>query len=209
MHSARKLMQDHPRARGEQPANHRESYPIAGSSPRARGAAQNAMQEIYVPGIIPARAGSRRYLQVSPVQSRDHPRARGEQWLIADKCPIRTGSSPRARGAVDGWDAAVLLARDHPRARGEQFLELLFYNQTSGIIPARAGSRPKVRPRAHDSWDHPRARGAAYCSFFGVTFRSPSVYRSISHRCVLACGTGADGAHGRVHTGDFAVLGLT
>lgn len=49
----------------------------------------------------------------------------------------------------------------------------------------------------------------AYCSFFGVTFRSPSVYRSISHRCVLACGTGADGAHDRVHTGDFAVLGLT
>jgi len=48
----------------------------------------------------------------------------------------------------------------------------------------------------------------AYCSFFGVTFRSPSVYRSISHRCVPACGTGADGAHDRVHTGDFAVLGL-
>ena len=54
-----------------------------------------------------------------------------------------------------------------------------------------------------------RSDANAYCSFFGVTFRSPSVYRSISHRCVLACGTGADGAHDRVHTGDFAVLGLT
>ncbi|MFC2340466.1 MAG: PIN domain-containing protein, partial [Olsenella sp.] len=48
--------------------------------------------------------------------------------------------------------------------------------------------RPVLRAARHTSADI--LLTGAYCSFFGVTFRSPSVYRSISHRCVLACGTG-------------------
>ena len=82
----------------------------------------------------------------------------------------------------------------------------LWYAPLPGVDPEPWDASPwgQENPLATDGGGR-----FAYCSFFGVTFRSPSVYRSISHRCVLACGTGADGAHDRVHTGDFAVLGLT
>ena len=118
-HHKGNIRRDHPRARGEQSLSYRQITVDEGSSPRARGAGSLQKVTDAQSGIIPARAGSR-YRSCLPCrESRDHPRARGEQSINHGKASDFVGSSPRARGA------AVIMADDI---------------RLSGIIPARAGS---------------------------------------------------------------------
>ena len=110
---------DHPRACGEQPNDDNATYSMEGSSPRVRGAVTNRLVDRHKFGIIPARAGSRSRTGASTSSTRDHPRACGEQagaWRLAYP---DEGSSPRVRGAVEGF---------------------MLKDSRFGIIPARAGS---------------------------------------------------------------------
>ena len=50
------------------------------------------------------------------------------------------GSSPHARGALEGLHVHLDLRRDHPRMRGEHGRGLEHGNINLGIIPACAGS---------------------------------------------------------------------
>ena len=109
-----------------------------GSSPRARGAVHSHAVLPVPAGIIPARAGSRVNIFRVHHNTRDHPRARGEQRPARAVKRWYKGSSPRARGA-----AAVIP----------------WYFVVIGIIPARAGSSCSRLLGGKRSRDHPRARG--------------------------------------------------
>ena len=90
---------DHPRGCGE------HSYPIdklmldEGSSPRMRGALHAAPGPVRRSGIIPADAGSTRYIIHDCFTDWDHPRGCGEHFSTDDFVRFQGGSSPRMRGA--------------------------------------------------------------------------------------------------------------
>ena len=113
------LVEDHPRACGEQMLSLFCILLTSGSSPRVRGAAYNIYDNPTQWRIIPARAGSSSFSSLSAILSADHPRACGEQVMQLAARVYRRGSSPRVRGAA--------------RCVGAQDLHLR-------IIPARAGS---------------------------------------------------------------------
>ena len=129
---------DHPRACGEQNFRQRSLHMPRGSSPRVRGAAAQVPDAHVGDGIIPARAGSSRGIDIALGLGQDHPRACGEQSIGWYAASIWSGSSPRVRGA-----------EDRERCRGG----------CRGIIPARAGSSSSRILIPGLRWDHPRACG--------------------------------------------------
>ena len=113
-------IRDHPRACGEQSC--RCPLPVrgAGSSPRVRGTDVPAQAVLRDGGIIPARAGNSFQFRVRTIDTRDHPRACGEQYFRQYGKTWYEGSSPRVRGTVR---------------------QVLAVRAGGGIIPARAGNR--------------------------------------------------------------------
>ena len=131
----------HPRERGERAGDGGCGAEKDGSSPRARGTAQERAP--VAPGVrfIPASAGNGSFWPRSQLDSSVHPRERGERFL----CPFLLGggggSSPRARGTVP----------NSPHIR-----------QEARFIPASAGNgRPRVRAGSSRPV-HPRERGERY-----------------------------------------------
>ena len=80
--SAGRRTWDHPRACGEQVCERCREAVDEGSSPRVRGAGRGLAERQGAPGIIPARAGSRRPASCAWTCARDHPRACGEQRML-------------------------------------------------------------------------------------------------------------------------------
>ena len=103
-----------------------------------RGAGECCRACHSAPGIIPARAGSRRCKTRWITTVPDHPRACGEQFGHGIESTSRTGSSPRVRGAGK-FDSAC--------------------SPSQRIIPARAGSRHSPTESRERNRDHPRACG--------------------------------------------------
>ena len=137
-HTIRPKYRDHPRACGEQNLPNTSAVPIGGSSPRVRGAELFCSGDGLEKGIIPARAGSSKWITSFQQTIRDHPRACGEQDQATRQPQIRRGSSPRVRGAVLTYETDA---------------------ETYGIIPARAGSRSVALHTFQGLRDHPRACG--------------------------------------------------
>ena len=134
---------------GEQGDGNTPGLTHPGSSPRVRGTANGRDQAEAMPGIIPARAGSSRPIRTSGCAIWGHPRACGEQSRFRSSAPLRSGSSPRVRGA----------GRHYPQA-----------DQPQGIIPACAGSRIPCTPRSRGGRDHPRVCGEQWVSIdYGIT----------------------------------------
>ena len=152
---------------------------MPGSSPRVRGTGARGQTGRNTLGIIPARAGNSCDNQKQAMQTRDHPRACGEQFYgLGDLC-IGQGSSPRVRGTGGAGGrrrrgGGIIPARagnsrqcprsrsryrDHPRACGEQPAHAPQLQLGHGIIPARAGNRRRSGYGARSGWDHPRACG--------------------------------------------------
>ena len=111
---------------------------LAGSSPRMRGAPVERIEHGLQHGIIPAYAGSTTACRTRCPARRDHPRVCGEHQSPSSIPRVRSGSSPRMRGA---------------RGAAGRYLHV------HGIIPAYAGST--TRPSNPSSWrrDHPRVCG--------------------------------------------------
>ena len=129
---------DHPRSRGEYPSLAIRSHAMAGSSPLSRG--------IRFPGdpgqgafrIIPALAGNTHARLQRPRHSADHPRSRGEYYVVEQVMQWAAGSSPLSRGIHEpGMPAPVIV----------------------GIIPALAGNTAATHAPSSTSRDHPRSRG--------------------------------------------------
>ena len=129
---------DHPRGCGEHESVTVCRVPVAGSSPRMRGAQVPSVGLRIAHGIIPADAGSTEWVTGWRETEEDHPRGCGEHLLAASWQSAEGGSSPRMRGAL----AARKVPTDQQR-----------------IIPADAGSTVGLRVvYAHDE-DHPRGCG--------------------------------------------------
>ena len=109
---------DHPRMRGEHP--------------EARALVR------VVHGIIPACAGNTDRAEDGIGGSGDHPRMRGEHIPKYTFTISFMGSSPHARGALNGFWCQ---------------------RYSAGIIPACAGNTYRSSKRASSAWDHPRMRG--------------------------------------------------
>ena len=88
--------------------------------------------------IIPARAGFTSSRRSPTPPGWDHPRSRGVYRLVRAPLKASRGSSPLARGLLDG----------RRRRRGHH-----------GIIPARAGFTTKNAATWLNAGDHPRSRG--------------------------------------------------
>ena len=112
--------------------------PFSGSSPLARGLRAISDGRIYTRRIIPARAGFTISRSGSNLILQDHPRSRGVYWRMSARIPLKSGSSPLARGL------RVMLTTGTATVR---------------IIPARAGFTLSARRRRIMAGDHPRSRG--------------------------------------------------
>ncbi len=129
---------DHPRACGEQPLTYQRPALPLGSSPRMQGTVIRAELAAVGFGIIPARAGNRCLGRPTQARSWDHPRVRGEHHSPDCGFFLRSGSSPRVRGA------ACLLQNRH---------------EGRGVIPAYAGSSRCRQTKICRFRDHPRVCG--------------------------------------------------
>ena len=161
----------HPRARGEQNPFTVKFNSGAGSSPRTRGTAGDAVDDATKQRFIPAHAGNRPALTGSEKQIAVHPRARGEQPSVSITSSSSTGSSPRTRGtetvqyqrrrqgrfipAHAGnsarassmcWAISV-----HPRARGEQAIKRRWSHSPCGSSPRTRGTGVRSRHTACSS----------------------------------------------------------
>ncbi len=91
---------DHPRVCGEQSLQKKLDVVHHGSPPRMRGAGGGVSNEVRSLRITPAYAGSRRKIQSTMQEIKDHPRVCGEQAPIFPLLIFQQGSPPRMRGAV-------------------------------------------------------------------------------------------------------------
>ncbi len=129
---------DHPRMRGEHGYATVAWSGREGSSPHARGTLRRHARENQRIRIIPACAGN---TAVTPREERareDHPRMRGEHRIKQMQNNVDDGSSPHARGTLQGYR----VQRDR-----------------SGIIPACAGNTRIGVWLSMRKGDHPRMRG--------------------------------------------------
>ena len=132
------LPTDHPRSRGVYFSDGEIASTPSGSSPLARGLPRDAISDIAVLGIIPARAGFTHSIAYQYQAAEDHPRSRGVYHFPSPFCVGPAGSSPLARG---------LRRQQHRRRRGRR------------IIPARAGFTHSACRAGRPTGDHPRSRG--------------------------------------------------
>ena len=130
--------EDHPRVRGEKLHRLVDAQRKQGSPPRAPGKAQVRLYGLHAVRITPACAGKRRRRVRLGRIHRDHPRVRGEKFVVCFVQPLQLGSPPRARGK--GLGQAI-------------------FKRADGITPACAGKRWPGRSAPSPRWDHPRVRG--------------------------------------------------
>ena len=129
---------DHPRSRGVYRHAPPPSATCGGSSPLARGLRRQPRTGARSPRIIPARAGFTPTGSWRPCAPPDHPRSRGVYTIGGRSNSVASGSSPLARGLLQG--------RRPPHRR-------------SRIIPARAGFTDPRGAGLRRPRDHPRSRG--------------------------------------------------
>ena len=129
---------DHPRMRGEHQHDRHGADVRTGSSPHARGTHGVLRLLCRDFGIIPACAGNTTGGDTDSLKIRDHPRMRGEHRLSVPSRARAPGSSPHARGTLDGGSPVWLAA---------------------GIIPACAGNTNSPTTPHATRGDHPRMRG--------------------------------------------------
>ena len=108
----------HPRMRGERSKMMQSHSPSLGSSPHARGTLHIFTDNNLRIRFIPACAGNARCIDHKSARSAVHPRMRGERdGLRAYHLP-GDGSSPHARGTLEGALADTILDRFIPACAG-------------------------------------------------------------------------------------------
>ena len=116
---------DHPRTRGEKKITFPSASRRRGSPPHARG--KDGCHAFFSTPhrITPARAGKRNGSHKPGMHLQDHPRTRGEKWIVSMKHCRLSGSPPHARGKGTGSRSATAGV---------------------GITPARAGKSATTSP---------------------------------------------------------------
>ena len=108
----------HPRVCGEHLEKKKEETRDQGSSPRLRGALDEAAKVGQDLRLIPASAGSTRVVVSGSVGRRAHPRVCGEHARFIPNAVGLLGSSPRLRGARRHEELARLTPRLIPASAG-------------------------------------------------------------------------------------------
>ena len=111
---------------------------LSGSSPRIRGKRFPEPMPTAAPGLIPAHTGKTCRAPGTPLLSRAHPRAYGENESLAYDRNLPLGSSPRIRGK--------------PKAA-------FSCTQAGGLIPAHTGKTLQKQGSGYGTGAHPRAYG--------------------------------------------------
>ena len=150
--------EDHPRSRGVYDGAVLVPVHRCGSSPLARGLQIDDYGEIRGTGIIPARAGFTAADASAPDPASDHPRSRGVYQNEEVDRWAKTGSSPLARGLLDGQELGEGEVRIIPARAGLPHGWGL-RQCCARIIPARAGFTTRADGPRRASGDHPRSRG--------------------------------------------------
>ena len=174
---------DHPRIRGE----HVDQMVVAelepGSSPHTRGALFHRSCGSGRTRIIPAYAGSTKFVGPKQYYLEDHPRIRGEHVAAHLLHGGQTGIIPAYAGSTSAGCLPTAAPADHPRIRGEHRARRRRYFRRRGssphtrgaplwrgsgpsgirIIPAYAGSTKRSTNTWRASTDHPRIRGEHVC----------------------------------------------
>ena len=91
-------IQDHPRTRGEKLRLQTPTPGVKGSPPHTRGKVVVLGHPFVVLGITPAHAGKSTYKAGHTGLSWDHPRTRGEKFILPEHELPRKGSPPHTRG---------------------------------------------------------------------------------------------------------------
>ena len=166
-----KSYSDHPRACGANSAVSDAVVPDFGSSPRVRGKPTIDGKAENSARIIPARAGQTNRPPRIILNSADHPRACGANYLDNPWDMFKIGSSPRVRGKPRRRSSSPPLRR---------------------ITPARAGQTSTADTCTWEVSDHPRACGANMTPFrpFTVTEgSSPRVRGKPNHAASTGVGS--------------------
>ena len=181
------VLQDHPRACGENLRSEKTESRRVGSPPRVRGKLILAFIITPLLGITPARAGKTHCAGQTAVFDEDHPRACGENQDYSYPSGREAGSPPRVRGKrlsagralralritparagkTPQLPALKRLAEDHPRACGENRLLCRARRRVWGspprvrgkpIRPTRLRARPRITPARAGQTVHERRR---------------------------------------------------
>ena len=128
----------HPRSRGENPGRPSSKLGDQGSSPLTRGKLRSRLARLPRSGLIPAHAGKTLDSELGRIDSRAHPRSRGENAAPISTALTYSGSSPLTRGK--------------PLVQAKRIRE-------EGLIPAHAGKTYCVVVDGHAARAHPRSRG--------------------------------------------------
>ena len=128
----------HPRSRGEHERMNPKIAAQLGSSPLTRGALGVGASARLAIGLIPAHAGSTRFVADARGRFGAHPRSRGEHETEAPDLTTFKGSSPLARGTRLSRPTRCSAIR---------------------LIPARAGNTPSCQMIMMRFGAHPRSRG--------------------------------------------------
>ena len=149
----------HPRWRGEQPLYGSNGEKTSGSSPLARGTADDEQRRLMWGRFIPAGAGNRPSRRRVSRSASVHPRWRGEQIVLLNRQIDERGSSPLARGTVCASVRIESRPSVHPRWRGEQALTLIGMRTLSGSSPLARGTEICAKAELARIPVHPRWRG--------------------------------------------------
>ena len=164
---------------GERSAGGPVPWACLGSSPHARGTPSTSAASRSSFRFIPAYAGNARRPADAIADHPVHPRMRGERLSVAVRLNSSSGSSPHARGTLDGMGQAGFLIRfipacagnaisgsssafscfgSSPHARGTQ-VSTVHPPISSRFIPACAGNASFDCASAYQQPVHPRMRG--------------------------------------------------
>ena len=160
----RKRRGDHPRTRGEKLSIRFKSSSDLGSPPHTRGKGCGRRVRMFSMGITPAHAGKSSVAWQGRPAEEDHPRTRGEKFILVQidcRCSRITPAHAGKSADIPGFPH---LSKDHPRTRGEKDIhqkttctmrgspphtrgKALQYNGQEwdiGITPAHAGKSKKA-----------------------------------------------------------------
>ena len=130
--------EDHPRSRGVYDVMTASGWPVAGSSPLARGLREDAPRAVVVGGIIPARAGfTSLFAEYESNGGGSSPLARGLR-LMRRAIPCIRRIIPARAGFTSRQYNAAHMETDHPRSRG-------VYSRKPGAKLIVLGSSPLAR----------------------------------------------------------------
>ena len=158
---------EHPRMRGDHRCARRQEAYQPGTSPHARGPLTQEDEALAELGNIPACAGTTDAEDPGQDGCGEHPRMRGDHFMLYLPLDDLMGTSPHARGPLHGprrsrhllgnipacagttnnFDYRRWTAGEHPRMRGDHF-----YNK--GTFLFDKGTSPHARGPLYDEADH-------------------------------------------------------